>query len=171
MLGNEKREKLKERENGTVQEPGSCRRAEQNSQRAARAGRDEQPDRHSRGCPERPMGSSGLGAFLKADMACHQESSPHPSPFLCILAVFCLCFFIFLYLSHTTFVSPGCSCSLTESTPCTGGAELLYCRVKERIWIHAANFSPVLSVLHSFSCLVPLLSVTLSFFLVFCLAW
>lgn len=24
------------------------------------------------------MGSSGLGAFLKADMACHQESSPHP---------------------------------------------------------------------------------------------
>lgn len=76
----------------------------------------------------------------------HMGIPPFPSPFLCILAVFCLCVFISLYLSHTTFVSPGCSCSLTDSTPCTGGAELLYCRVKERIWIHAANFSPVLSV-------------------------
>lgn len=61
-----------------MQEPGSCRRAEQNSQRAARAGRDEQPARHSRGIPEGPVGSSGLGASQKADMACHQESSPHP---------------------------------------------------------------------------------------------
>lgn len=100
----------------------------------------------------------------------HMGIPPFPSLFLCILAVFCLCFFITLCLSHTTFVSPGCSCSLTERTPCTGGAE--YCiAVKERIWTHVANTSPMLSPLQSFSCLVPLLSVMLSFFLVFCLAW
>lgn len=61
MLGNEKREKLKEREKGTVQKPGSCRRAEQNNQHAARAGRDEQPDRHSREGPKGPVGSQVLG--------------------------------------------------------------------------------------------------------------
>lgn len=47
----------------------------------------------------------------------------------------------------------------------------LVLQLKERLWIHVANSSPMLSALHSFSCLVPFLSVMLSFFLVFCLAW
>lgn len=91
---------------------------------------------------------------------------------LCIL--FCLCFCISLSLSYTTFVGPSFSFLLTEVllAPVELGCAIVLQSKGEELDPRRKLLLPCFQFSTVFPVLFPsLLSVTLSFFLVFCLAW
>lgn len=99
--------------------------------------------------------TSGFFAFLVLPLLSPYGDTSLPKP----VSLYTGCDLpLFIYISvpfPPTFVSPGCSCSLTESTPCTDGAELLDCSKGESLDPHCKLFYAFSSPQLFLSCSCP----------------